>query len=68
MLVQSKWESDRIIPLYTINIFMDSSIYIMIFIIKKLHNINFIKKIIIGPKNHPKSNVPYFWNNYTILL
>jgi len=34
-----------------------------------LHNIIFVKIIIVGPKNQkwcPKLNVPYFWNNYTI--
>jgi hypothetical protein len=35
------------------------------------HNINFVKIIIVGPKNqnwYPKLNVPYFWNNYTICI
>jgi hypothetical protein len=36
-----------------------------------LHHINFVKIIIIRPKNqnwYPKSNVPYFWNNYIICI
>ncbi len=34
-----------------------------------LNNINYVRIIIIRPKNqngYPKLNVPYFWNNYTI--
>jgi hypothetical protein len=36
-----------------------------------LHNINFVKIIIVRPKNqnwYPKLNVPYFWNNYIISI
>jgi hypothetical protein len=37
-----------------------------IIIFKKLHNINFVKIIVVGPKTfwYPKLNVPWFWNNY----
>ncbi len=34
-----------------------------------LHNMNFVKIIIVGPKNknsYSKLNVPCFWNNYII--
>ncbi len=34
-----------------------------------LHNISFVKIIILGPKNqfsYPKLNVLYFWNNYIV--
>ncbi len=52
-LVQSKRNSDVTVAIYIINIPMDSSIYIIniiniISII--LHNISFVKIIIIGPK------------------
>jgi len=36
---------------------------------KKLHNISFVKIIIVEPKNqnwYPKLNVPYFLNNYYV--
>ncbi len=36
-----------------------------------LHNINFVKIIIVGPKNQNqyfKLNVPYFWNNYIVCI
>jgi hypothetical protein len=39
--------------------------------LKMLHNIIFVKIIIVGLKNqnwYPKLNVPYFWNNYTIYI
>ncbi len=52
-LVESKQDSGPIIPMYTINIFMDISIQIMKFIIisKKLHKIIFVKIIIVRPRN-----------------
>jgi hypothetical protein len=58
ILLQSKCDNGPIIPMTTINIPMDPSIYI----IK-------ILKTIIGPKNqnwNPKLNVPYLWNNYVL--
>jgi hypothetical protein len=54
-LMKSKQDCGHIIPMYTINILMDPSIWIMKFIIISkiiLHNISFIKIIIIRPKNH----------------
>ncbi len=65
-LVQSKQNNGPIISIYTLNIFMDPSTYIMKFIIILkiiLHNINFVKIVIARPKNQiwcPKLNVPYF--------
>ncbi len=53
-LVQLKRGSGLIIPMYTINIPMDFSMQIMKFIIILkiiLHNITFVKIIIVKPKN-----------------
>ncbi len=52
-LVQSKQNCGPIIPMYIINIFMDLSIQRMKFIIILkliLHNINFVKELLQGPK------------------
>jgi hypothetical protein len=51
-LVQLKWDNGLIIPMYTINIFMDPSIYInnkFLLFQKKLHNNSFVKIMIIRP-------------------
>jgi hypothetical protein len=53
-LMQSKQDCGLIIPMCIINISMDLSIYIMkLIIILKiiLHNINFVKIIIVGSKS-----------------
>jgi hypothetical protein len=73
-LMQSKWNYGPIIPMYIINIFMDPPIEIinLIIILKIiLHNIIFVKIIIVRPKSqnwYPKLNVPSFWNNSTICI
>jgi hypothetical protein len=75
-LLESKQDNGPIIPMYTINIPMDPSIYIMKFIIIFkiiLHNIIFVKVIIVGvqkPKFIPKikctillKQLYYMWHN-----
>jgi hypothetical protein len=65
-LMQSKRDCGLIILMYTINILMDFSIYVMKFIIISeiiLHDIDFVKLIIVDPKNqnwYPKLNIPCF--------